>query len=532
MVAFNNTIDIVRQHYYFPKLATIVADYVRSCHECQLRKTTKVPTKSSVTYFRTPSSPFEAWQIDLYGPVPISANGNSYVFTAVDLFSKFLFVLPIPNKDVLTVSHCLFLLFTQFGVCDSLVSDQGSEFVSKCTKEVCRLFDIPQQYTPAFTHHCLGACERQHRTLAERLSPFMIQGKNWEDVLPAVVFSMNNSINSTLKYTPFEIVFGNRPKFPLSLHIVDTNFSDIPVDCHQYVTRHVIRLNTIREEVKCNTLKSQIKMIDRANANINPLSLVTGDYVYLSSEPSGPGRKFKARFTGPFIVADVQSSHMILLKDPVTGICQDKPVHINRLKIAYIRMPNPSNFFIDSVVTHPDNQHTTLELVNEDHSSDKDLIVHGSDQYSDSPTFNVTTDVDQNVSSEIFNTTTEVDSINDKDVFNSSTQLDIASTSSDILFTSDSFNNELSVRQKRMRRKPERYRNSDHVDIDVLLGSSEDSSLVKIKRVLAQRNTDQGIQYLVHPIGEPAQHSFWVPVHKLDTKAKKFVASKPPPIIK
>ena len=246
-----------------------------------------------------------------YGPVPISRSGNSYIFTAIDLFSKFLFAEPIPNTDPLTVATALFKLITQFGVCRTIVSDHGSEFTGKCFREVCRLLDIVQEYTPSFTHHCLGACERPHRTLSERLTPYLEKGKPWEDVLHGVVFSMNNTPNSSLQYSPFEIVFGTRPTFPLSLHVKETDFSTIPKDCHTYLKQHVEKLMTIRTEVEKNALNSKIKMIDRANKNkIKDISFHENDYVYLLKEPTGPGQKFKNKCSGPYVISKVESPHM------------------------------------------------------------------------------------------------------------------------------------------------------------------------------------------------------------------------------
>ena len=261
-----NTLDLIQDQYYFPRLSEQVTNYIRSCPECQSRKNTTLKSKTAITSFPTPSAPFEVWEVDLqYGPVPISRSGNSYIFTAVDLFSKYLFAEPIPNTDPLTVANAFFKLVTQFGICKTIISDQGSEFISKCFREVCRLLDIVQEYTPSFAHHCLGACERPHRTISERLTPYLVKGKPWEDVLPGIVFSINNTPNSTLKFSPFEIVYGTRPKFPLSLHVKDTDFSSLPKDCHSYLKNHVEKLNIIRKEVEKTTLNSKLKMLERAN---------------------------------------------------------------------------------------------------------------------------------------------------------------------------------------------------------------------------------------------------------------------------
>ncbi|CAC5403823.1 unnamed protein product [Mytilus coruscus] len=179
-----HTADMLKEHYYFPKLLQSVTDYVRSCHDCQSRKVTQVKTKAVAE--------------------------------------------PIPNKDALTVAEVLFKLVSQYGVCDTLISDRGSEATARAIKEVCRLLEINQQYTPSFTHHCLGLCERTHRTFAERMTPYIQQGKHWEDMVPSILFSLNSTANDSVKYSPFEILYGSRPKFPLSGHVRDLNLASIP----------------------------------------------------------------------------------------------------------------------------------------------------------------------------------------------------------------------------------------------------------------------------------------------------------------
>ena len=120
--------------------------------------------------FPTPSELFQVWEMDLCGPFPLSSAGHSYIFTAIDMFSKFVYAEPIANFDSLTVCNVIYRLFTTFGVCRTILSDQGSEFIAKSTKELCKLMDVPQEFTPSFAHHCLGARERSHR---ENVSIYM-----------------------------------------------------------------------------------------------------------------------------------------------------------------------------------------------------------------------------------------------------------------------------------------------------------------------------------------------------------------------
>ena len=85
------------------RLPTIVAEYVRSGHECQIRKTSTFHTKAGIVSFPTPSEPFQVWEMDLCGQFPLFSAGHSYIFTAIDMFSKFVYAEPISNCDSLTV---------------------------------------------------------------------------------------------------------------------------------------------------------------------------------------------------------------------------------------------------------------------------------------------------------------------------------------------------------------------------------------------------------------------------------------------
>lgn len=109
-------------------MSQIVGNYVKSCQYCQKRKISRASTKSSITSYPTPAKPFEVWEIGLYGPLPVSKQGSSYIVTAIDMFNKYVVAYPIKSKDAVTVAQALFKLITHFGVCNTIISDQGSEF--------------------------------------------------------------------------------------------------------------------------------------------------------------------------------------------------------------------------------------------------------------------------------------------------------------------------------------------------------------------------------------------------------------------
>ena len=251
----DDTMERIKEHYYFRNLGSVVSDYFKSCDLCQKRKTTKHHTKTGITALPTPKQPFDVWQVDLFGPLPLTPRGHTYVFTAIDMFSRYVYATPLANKDALTVSTAMFHLCTTFGVCETMISDLGTEFSAQVTQEVCRLLQVKSQFTPSFIHQCLGACERTHRTLAERLTPCLLQSKNtWDDQLPAVVFAMNNSVSSHHGFSPFEVVYGHRPRFPLC-HISSSLLQAPKSDMTQYLNNTIDKLERIRSIVRETALK-------------------------------------------------------------------------------------------------------------------------------------------------------------------------------------------------------------------------------------------------------------------------------------
>lgn len=340
----NDTVEKIKHYYFFPKMATVIAEYVRSCDKCQTRKVSKFQGKNKIVSYKTPTGPFSVWEVDLYGPIPCTNRGNTYIFTALDMFSRFIFAVPIPNKDAHTVSEAIFQLVTTFGVCETLISDQGSEFMARVTQELCKILDIPQQFTPSFVHHCVGACERSHATLATKLTPYMTPTcNNWDSILPSVVFAMNCSVNATTGHSPFEVVYGRQPQFPLtSLTCAD---EPVPQNVSSYLLSKRNILQKIQDEIREHMAKANLAMTERLNKDRPMLIVTKGDYVYMTDENPGTAKKLKPLYSGPYVVDSVVSDHMVRLTDPGGKKTFSQPIHIDRLKPAYVRQPNPSTFF-------------------------------------------------------------------------------------------------------------------------------------------------------------------------------------------
>ena len=266
--------------------------------------------------------------------------------------------------------------------------------------------------------------------------------------------------------------------------VLNKQYYDIPNDYHSYIRRHLEKLEIIRDQVQQNSLESQIQMVERANQNQKALALTKGDYVYLAKDPTGVGQKLKYRHAGSYVIEKVNSPHMISLVDPLTNKTLKGPVHINRLKPAYVRMPNPCEFFLDQVV---DNKGT----VNEQSCANSTIGTSA--------------------------TSTEED---EQPQHNQQAKQPNIPVQKEVR------------RSKRTIQNPSRFRDENFVSSSEGSSiSSEDKRLLKVKRILAKTMHNGKTCYLAHIVGEPAQNALWIQDTKIGPKTMDRIRAKPPPLL-
>jgi len=124
--------------------------------------------------------------------------------------------------------------------------------------------------------------------------------------------------SEVLAFPRFEILYGFRPMFSLSLSTHQVDFDTVHPDYHAFMKDQFEKVMAIRSEIQLNAEKSGEVMKERYNGKVNPLRLTIGDYVYLSKEPTGRGKKFQPKYAGPYIVNKLPSPHMVILREPNT----------------------------------------------------------------------------------------------------------------------------------------------------------------------------------------------------------------------
>ena len=106
--------------------------------------------------------------IDITGKHPKSRNGNEYMLTVMDHFSKWEDAYPHKDQKKPKVATVLFeQMFSRLGMPDQLQSDQGR--ILELFPEMCKWRGIEKIRTSPYRPACNGMLEVYHRTLHSKL---------------------------------------------------------------------------------------------------------------------------------------------------------------------------------------------------------------------------------------------------------------------------------------------------------------------------------------------------------------------------
>ena len=91
---------------------------------------------------------WEKIAMDIVGPVQESRKGNKFILVVSDYASRFVFTIAMKDQSARTVTqNFVDKIITKYGAPEQVLTDQGSNFLSKLTSEICELFRIKQLKT-------------------------------------------------------------------------------------------------------------------------------------------------------------------------------------------------------------------------------------------------------------------------------------------------------------------------------------------------------------------------------------------------
>ena len=179
---------------------------------------------------------------------------------------------------------------------------------------------------------------------------------DWEDWLPALMFSYNTQVHKSTMESPFFLTYLHDPKMP---------FFDIdapkPMYKHTFAQEAAARLGTAYKSARQNMEEARNLREKYYNQRSQAREFSVGDrcLVYFEASPRAANRKFLKKWKGVYTVTDVVGKVNLKLR----ATPQSKPilVHVDRVK--HLRQEDFHRHF-DSKVPKPDSPSSAEEETN------------------------------------------------------------------------------------------------------------------------------------------------------------------------
>ena len=331
-LGINKTYHKIINHFYWPGLKSDVSKYCKTCHTCQMvGKPNQTIPKAQLQPIPAFDEPFSRILIDCVGPLPRTKSGNEYLLTIMCTSTRFPEAIPLRNIKTKSIVKALIKIFTFVGLPKSVQSDQGSNFMSGIFQQVMHELGIKQYRSSAYHPESQGALERFHQTLKNMIRSYCFDTeKDWDEGIHLLLFAVRESVQESLGFSPFELVFGHSARGPLKL--LKEKFlsnDETPLNLLQYVSDFRNRLSRACEVARSNLKTSQGKMKARYDNHVIERKFKPGDKV-LALLPI-PGRPLQARYFGPYTIDKKTSDLNYIINTP--GRRKNKQMcHVNMLK--------------------------------------------------------------------------------------------------------------------------------------------------------------------------------------------------------
>jgi len=297
--------ELLTRNYYWDNIREDIYKYVNSCFSCAQRKINgRVQRRPHIQI--TASKPLEKVMIDIAGPLKPSKNGYRYILGIVDVFSRFLMLIPIRTISSQAIIDILTSRWIPlFGVPHVLVTDGAYNLNSTLINDLCDEFGIMKVSTSPYHPQSNGIIERSFRTIKDMIFATVDSyGGDWVSALPMVEIGLRSAQHSTIKASPYEVIFGRKPRLP---QFVPENMD---LDEEPSPKAYLNRLERKRLE-----LKERIRKLNNEK-NILPVKNIFNidERVMMECLPTQKLGVCKPRFEGPGIIVGIVNPKSYLVE--------------------------------------------------------------------------------------------------------------------------------------------------------------------------------------------------------------------------
>ena len=297
------TEDYLLSKFYWPGVYADIRNFCASCSKCQLVNPSVDP-KVPLRPLPVIGVPFSRVGMDLVGPLVISSKGHQYILVLVDYATRYPEAIPLSSMTTTVVAQAMVEFFSRVGFPAELLTDQGTPFMSRLMGQVCKILGIKQIRTSVYHPQTDGLVERYNRTIKSILRKLVSDsGRDWATKLPLVLFAIRCHVQSSLGFSPFELLFGRQPRTLLDMAAEHwEEEEDESKNLLEYATQLKDSVVSLWDKARAHLERTQGKQKEVYDRHAKPRELKVGDQVLILLPTSD--NKLLAKWQGPFRVLE------------------------------------------------------------------------------------------------------------------------------------------------------------------------------------------------------------------------------------
>lgn len=218
-LGIQKTYKRILERHNWPNLLKDVEEFVKQCEICQQEKLTRIRGKEQAVIPDTPIDPNDKISMDIFGPLTKTKRGNQFILSIQDQLTKYLVLVPLKDQQAQSIidqllEHYIYI----FSAPRTILTDQGTNFVSKLMETFEQAFKIKHIKTTSFHPQSNGSIERTHATIKDLLKTCMTDRQTeWDENLKLICMGYNTAVHETTGHTPFELTFGRNANMPSAI---------------------------------------------------------------------------------------------------------------------------------------------------------------------------------------------------------------------------------------------------------------------------------------------------------------------------
>jgi len=254
-LGIRKTKELLRTKVWWPRIDYDVEDKVSSCITCTRlqEKQTKEPLQMTEMPDR-----WHTLHIDVCGPLP----SGEYLFGVVDSGSRWPEIFVLKSTKVESIISSLIYLFSNFGVPNTIVSDNGPQFTSETFSSFCNEWGVRHRRVTPYHPQANSEIERLFKTVLKPIKAAVAEGKHWPTEMRKFLLNYRNTPHCSTNKSPASLLLSNpiRDKISPLPSAMSSNYKD----------------------AQKQDKKSKAIVKKYADRRVNPSTIAVGDKVVLS----------------------------------------------------------------------------------------------------------------------------------------------------------------------------------------------------------------------------------------------------------